>query len=281
MNLLQAMVFGIIQGLTEFLPVSSSAHLDLYGALSGAVFAPDQQVAYFAILHLGSLAAVLVLFWRDVGQLARAVPGTVRKVLTGRWGLFRLYEKLLCMLAVATVPAGLVGVLFEKQIEAAFNSITMIGFCLVLTGIVLWLTRYIPTGTTGVAGMGIAKALAVGLAQALAILPGLSRSGMTISAALFMGIDREIAARFSFLLSLPVVAGAGLLKLAKIDWSAATSDFVVAAVVGMLFAAISSYAALRWLLGWVRHGKLWWFAPYLWLTGLTALAVREWLVALG
>ncbi|HNW94200.1 MAG TPA: undecaprenyl-diphosphate phosphatase, partial [bacterium] len=225
MNLLQAMVFGIIQGLTEFLPVSSSAHLDLYGALSGAVFAPDQQVAYFAILHLGSLAAVLVLFWRDVGQLARAVPGTVRKVLTGRWGLFRLYEKLLCMLAVATVPAGLVGVLFEKQIEAAFNSITMIGFCLVLTGIVLWLTRYIPTGTTGVAGMGIAKALAVGLAQALAILPGLSRSGMTISAALFMGIDREIAARFSFLLSLPVVAGAGLLKLAKIDWSAATSDF--------------------------------------------------------
>lgn len=280
MDLLQAMVFGIIQGLTEFLPVSSSAHLDFYRNIARIDFAPGQQVAFYAILHLGSLAAVLTLFWRDAGRLALAAPGMTRKLLTGRQGLFRLYEKLLFLLILATIPAGVIGLLCEKQIEAAFGSLTVVALCLLVTGIILWMTRFIPTGTAGVAGMTVRQALAVGLAQAVATLPGISRSGATISTALFLGIDREIAARFSFLLSLPVVAGAGLLQLAKIDWSLAGGSLGLAALVGMFFALCSSYAALRWLLGWVQQGKLWWFAPYLWAVGLLALAASEWLVAL-
>ncbi len=280
MDLLQAMVFGIIQGLTEFLPVSSSAHLDLYSHLVGLHYSDEQKVAFFAVLHLGSLGAVIALFWRDLLKLVPAIPSATRKLLTGRWRLFRLYEKLLFLLALGTLPAGIIGVLAEDAIEAAFGSITMVGFCLVLTGCLLWLTRLLPTGYTGIAGMRPRQAVAIGCAQALAILPGISRSGSTIVAGLALGLDREIAARFSFLLSLPVVAGAGLLKLGSILNAAESTALLLPALVGALFAFVSSFLALRWLLQWVKQGALWWFAPYLWATGLLVLVVQEYRLAL-
>lgn len=275
MSWFDAMVFGIVQGLTEFLPVSSSAHLDLYRFVSGVAFGPGEEVGFFAILHLGSLAAILLLFRQDLGRLARAAPGMVKKLLTFRMGTFRLYEKLLFMLLVATLPAGLIGVLFEKQIEVAFGSVRVVGLCLVLTGIILWLTRWAPDGLRGIRAMTPLAALGIGLAQAVAILPGISRSGSTIATALFLDVDREIAARFSFLLSVPVVAGAGLLKLAKLGGAGLPAAMGDGLLVGVLFAFVGSYAALRVLLEWIRAGKLHWFSWYLWVLGCGAIASQE------
>jgi len=273
MEFWQAMIFGLVQGLTEFLPVSSSAHLDIYRFISGVQFAQDEDVAFFAVLHLGSLAAILLVFRDDVVRLLRALPGMVKKVCTGRMRTFRLYEKLNFLLAVSTVPAALFGLLFEDRINAVFGNLTMVGIFLILTGVVLWATRFMAAGNRGIREMNLPSALAVGLAQVLAIFPGVSRSGMTISSGLLLGFDREIAARYSFLLGLPVIAGAGLLKLGRLQAAPASSWGYIC--IGVVFAFVGSYAALRILLAWVRAGKLYWFAPYVWTVGIVLIVMQE------
>ena len=175
------------------------------------------------------------------------------------------------LVVLGTIPAGLVGVLFEEQIEAFFGNALLVGVALLVTGCVLFATRWSRPRGDGIESVSAAKALLIGVAQAVAIVPGISRSGTTISTALLGGVDRETAARFSFLLSIPAILGATLLQAREIADAGATVGWLPLAA-GFAGSFVVGYAALRLLLAFVRRGRLHWFAWYCWLIGAAALA---------
>lgn len=266
MNLLTAIVLGVLQGLTEFLPVSSSGHL----ALAEYFFGIDSADMTFEVfVHFGTALAVLVYFRRRVTAIVLAVV---------RW-VFRMKHepddaKMGLLLILGTVPAALVGALFEKRVESAFGSPVLVSVLLLVTGTMLWLTRRLPAGTRSVGGPR--DALLVGLAQAAAVLPGISRSGATISAGLGLGIERSKAAEFAFLLSIPVILGATAVKLG--DATASGLGVGGPVVAGTVAAFASAIPAIALLMRVVSAGTFHRFAYYCWGAGLVALVFT---IALG
>jgi undecaprenyl-diphosphatase len=259
MNLWQGLILGLVQGLTEFLPVSSSGHLVLVEALTGVHFT---DVFVEVSLHVATLASVLVLYGRRLWEI-------VRGVLTGDGPSIRYA----LLLVIATIPAGLIGVLFHHQIEDAFHSLTWLGIQFLVTGVILWSTKAPTAGTETVPSTGAATV--IGFAQAFAILPAISRSGATIAAALRAGLTPAAAGEFSFLMSIPVIAGAGLLE--------ARNAALNMAHVGALPWAVSFVAAfaagiwsIRWLVKLLQRGRFYAFAPYCWAVGLFTLAYALW-----
>lgn len=274
MTALQALLLGVIQGLTEFLPLSSSGHLVLGKKVLGV--ASEMPVTFEVVVHAGTLIATLLVFWRPVWEilafLGRAVTGSTNPSAGGR--LSRWWTdpsgRLLALIVVGTIPAALVGFPLEDWIESLFGNVLLVGVALCATGSLLFVTRWSHCRGQGIEKVSLGKGLLVGIAQAVAIIPGISRSGATIATALLGGVDRETAVRFSFLLSMPAIVGAIVLK---------TSDIAEAGVeVGWLplFAGFAAslgvgYAALRVLLAFVRQGRLHWFAYYCWPVGLAAV----------
>lgn len=258
MTVFEAIALGVLQGLTEFLPVSSSGHLALAEHFLG-VRSPG--VTFEVFVHFGTALAVLVYFRKRVLDIVRAVVlWAARKehdATDARLGL---------LLLVGTVPAALVGLVLAERVEAAFGSPVLVSVLLIVTGFVLWLTRRIPEGTrtTG----DLRDALLIGAAQAAAIMPGISRSGSTISAGLGLGLKREAAAEFAFLLSLPVILGATVLSVAD-ALSAGSQGAAVA--VGTVAAFGSALPAIAILMRVVRAGTFHRFAYYCWAAGLVAL----------
>jgi undecaprenyl-diphosphatase len=238
----RALVLGILQGLGEFLPISSSGHLIVVPWLLGW---PDSGLAFDVALHLGTLAAVAFAFWRDWVRLLAA--GT-RGIRSGR-PLADPDSRLLFYLALATVPGALAGLALDEWAETVFRSPALVALTMALVGFVLGAADR----QAGRAGAGeeisLRDALLIGLAQALAIVPGTSRSGVTISMALFLGHRREAAARFSFMLALPITLGAAVFKVPDLFEGGAEIGPVL---VGMLAAAISGFLAIRVLLAYVR-----------------------------
>jgi undecaprenyl-diphosphatase len=238
----RAVVLGILQGLGEFLPISSSGHLIVVPWLMGW---PDSGLAFDVALHLGTLAAVAFAFWRD---WARLIGAGLRGLAAGR-PLADPDARLLLYLALPSVPGALAGLLLDEWAESAFRSPGLVALMMALMGLVLWAAdRRAGRGAEGEV-VSLRDALLVGLAQALAIVPGTSRSGATISMALFLGHRREAAARFSFLLALPITFGAALVKVPALLRTSADIGPVAA---GMLAAAVSGFAAIRLLLAYVR-----------------------------
>ncbi|MFA5801137.1 MAG: undecaprenyl-diphosphatase UppP [Thermoleophilia bacterium] len=263
MSILEALVLGIVQGLTEFLPVSSSAHLVLVPDLMGWE-APT--VSFDLVLHLGSMMAVLAYFWRDILEIVKSYFSDGRDALVKRRvGLF---------LVIGTIPAAVIGGLLETRFEAVFDEPAWVAFFLLITGVLL-VASHLVSGERAVNGRGVAEmklsdVLAIGFAQAIAILPGISRSGSTISTGLFLGLRRETAARYSFLLSVPIIAGAAIFKLRHGfggEGDGDNGDGAAALIVGFVFAAISGFAAVKFLLGFVRRHSLIGFAVYCWIVG--------------
>lgn len=266
MTIIEALILGIVQGLTEFLPVSSSAHLVLVPDLMGWE-APS--VSFDLILHLGSMVAVIAYFWRDLLEIVKAFfKKDEAAVVKRRVGLF---------LVVGTIPAAVIGGLLEKKFEAAFGEPAWVAFFLMITGVLLVASQKVSGERAlhgrGVAQMKISDVLAIGFAQAVAILPGISRSGSTISTGLFLGLKRETAARYSFLLSVPIIAGAAIFKLRHGFGGGADSETggngeeTATLITGFLFAAVSGFAAVKFLLGYVRRHSLAVFAIYCWVVG--------------
>lgn len=256
---LSAAILGLVQGLTEFLPVSSSGHLVLGQRLLGI---NEPEMLFDVALHIGTLAAVVVVFWRDLWSMLR---GLWARDARGREGL-----RLLMLVVVGTVPAALVGLLFKDLFESLFASVAAVGAALLFTGCILMSTRLAGPAKRGVMATGPGRALWVGVFQALAITPGVSRSGSTIAAALLAGMDRDLAARFSFLLSVPAILGAMLLQLIHLDRAAPVG--MSALIIGGAVAAVSGFLALKLLIRLVRGGRLHLFAWYCWALGLAALA---------
>jgi len=257
---IHALVLGIVQGLTEFLPVSSSGHLVLVERLLG--FDPP-GVLLEVLLHLATLAAVVALFHRDLVRLARSL---VRKEETEA-------RRELLLLAVATVPIVFLGLFLQKAIVAAFSSLLVVGISLFATGGMLLLASRAAPGARR-SQVRFLDALTIGLAQGAALLPGISRSGATLSAGLLRGVKGKEAARFSFLLSIPAILGAGILKVPEALRSSATSEVAwPALVVAMLVAALVGALAIRGLLAALARGKLKWFGVYCLLVGLATILV--------
>ena len=251
MNALRAAVLGCLQGAGEFLPISSSGHLIVLPFLMGW---PDSGLAFDVALHLGTLAAVAFAFWRD---WLRLLKGGLRGIASGR-PLADPDARLLLYLALATLPGAVAGLLLDDWAETVFRSPALVSSMMALMGAVLWLADRRAGSVAEGEVVSLRDALLIGFAQALAIVPGTSRSGATISMALFLGHKREAAARFSFLLALPITAGAALVKVPDLVASGAELTPVL---VGMLTAAASGLLAIRFLLRYVRTRS---YAPFVW-----------------
>ncbi len=237
--MLDAVLWGLIQGLTEFLPISSSGHLVLVPAVLGRD-GPD--LATSAVLHLGTLAAVLVYFRAEVGEVLRLTdPG----------------KRLLRLLIIGTIPAAVLGFAFKNGFEWLNERPTAVAIALILTGLALFATRWIPRGRRAIPDSSDWDATTLGFGQALALIPGVSRSGATIATGLARGFDRAEAARFSFLLGIPAIAGAGLLEF--IDLANDGRGVTSATWVGMAVAALAGYAAIALLLRLIERAGL---APF-------------------
>lgn len=257
MTLSQATILGLVQGLTEFLPVSSTAHLRIVPALLGWA---DAGAAFTAVLQLGTLAAVVGFFIRDLAAMATtAVRPRLWRTRDGQ----RLLQ-----LIVGTVPIGIAGVLLRHAIEGRFRSLWVVATALVVVAVLMAWTEWRARRTRGLDDVTLRDAVLIGLAQALALIPGVSRSGITLTAALALGLRRDAAARFSFLLSIPAVAAAGVFELPKVlrDHGAAAP-----LILGVLVAFASGYGAIAWLLRFLRTRTTLPFVVYRIALGLALL----------
>ncbi len=249
MTIIEAALLGIIQGLTEFLPISSSGHLVIGQKVLGISI---QGNAFEVVVHLGTLISVLIVFWPDIWQLLKS---------------FKLIstQKYIIAIAIGTLPAVIIGLLFKDVITEAFENIRVVAITLIITGIILLTTKFIKIKLKDIS---ISRGLLIGIAQAMAIIPGISRSGMTISLGMYLGIAPDKAAKFSFLLAIPAIAGAGLLTgLDLMDSSEPILPWSVL-IVGFLSSLSVGWISLKWLLGLIKSGKFYWFGVYCILIGL-------------
>jgi undecaprenyl-diphosphatase len=254
MDLVKALILGIIQGLTEFLPISSSGHL-VIGSEILNFHGPG--IAFEVFLHCGTLAAVIVVFRRELQLMLRSlfVSPAVRRndpelALFFQWNI---------NIIIATLPAVAVGLLLKDVIDRIFDNILITFVMLGITGVTMVLTRFIHEKGAVITWP---RALTIGMAQALAIMPGLSRSGSTIFAGMLMGINRETAARFSFIMSIPAILGAVVLHMGELLVTPPSADEMIAIFVGTIASAISGYYAIILLMKIVRRGNLHWFGYY-------------------
>jgi undecaprenyl-diphosphatase len=266
-SLLEAIVLGIAQGLTEFLPISSTAHLRIIPAFAGW---EDPGAAFTAVTQLGTMAAVLLYFREDLVRIARAWLRSVRdrearRVLDARLGWYIL---------LGTVPIGIFGVLFKDQIETGARDLYLIGVTLIVLGLVLLVADRIGKRDRSIEEIRTRDGFAMGMAQALALIPGVSRSGATITAGLFLGLDRTAAARFSFLLSIPAVVLSGLLELGSIvSGEEGQHTGAVELVVATVLAFVSGYLSIAFLLRWLTSHSMDIFVIYRVVLGTLVLAL--------
>ena len=250
--MIEVTLLSILQGIAEFLPISSSGHLVLGKSLLGM---GDLGMRLDVFLHVGTLVAIFVFYWAIVRRIVKNLE----------WGY-------LLKVVASAVPAGVVGILFQDQLEAAFASPKMVGAALVFTGLVLTATKFLPKGTKDVS---FARAILMGVAQAVAILPGVSRSGMTLAAARASGVEAEKSAEFSFLMSAPPIAGAALLQILKAGDAAADAAEVSwgLTIYGCVLAAVVGYFSLKLLLKSLKGRWFWLFGPYCLLAGALTLVL--------
>ncbi|MBQ6512121.1 undecaprenyl-diphosphatase UppP [Methanobrevibacter sp.] len=266
MDIIQGIIIGIVQGLTEFLPVSSSAHLVFIQNILGV----ESSLAFDTFLHLGSLLAVLWFFRGDIIKMLKSWWLSIGDLLQGRFKQGFIddpYKRLAWYVILATIPVGFVGVFFEDSVEALFaGALYVPAFFLFVTGTILYLSQRMTSGEVNFNNIGAKEALFMGLGQACAILPGLSRSGTTIAAGLVIGLDKEFAAKFSFILSIPAILGAFLVQLKDIG-SAMDVNFLPI-FLGFVAAFIAGYAAIKWMLELIQKRSLDIFAYYCWIVGI-------------
>lgn len=266
MDIIQGIIIGIVQGLTEFLPVSSSAHLVFIQNLLGV----ESSLAFDTFLHLGTLIAVLWFFRYDIYKMLKSWWLSIGDILQGRFkeGFYEdPYKRLAWYVILGTVPVGIVGVLFEDSVDALFaGALYVPAFFLFVTGTILYLSQRMTSGNINYDNITAKEALFMGLGQACAILPGLSRSGTTIAAGLTIGLDKEFAAKFSFILSIPAILGAFILQ-AKDIGSAMDANFLPV-FLGFIASIIAGYLAIKWMLDLIQNRSLDIFSYYCWLMGI-------------
>ena len=260
----QACLLGVVQGLTEFLPVSSDGHLAVFQYWILPPMPAEERLAIDVALHLGTLVALIGYFRRDLAAIAGALRGSGPRYLRSWLGL----------LVLGTLPAALVGVSFKQRIAATQDSLPLIGLCFLMNGSLLFLANAVQGAERSEESLGVWDALVVGLFQATALLPGVSRSGTTIASGLLMRMRGDVAVKFSFLLGIPAIAGAVVLEGRTVFGLG--RDTLAPVAVGVVVAGGTGLAAIAALLRAVRGGKLGYFAYYCWALGAAVLAAAAW-----
>jgi undecaprenyl-diphosphatase len=255
---LKALILGAVQGLTEFLPVSSSGHLEIGKVLLNTNLNADESMLMTVVLHVATALSTVVVFWKSISEILRGVLQFKRNV----------YTELVAKIAVSMIPAAFVGVVFKDQIESLFNGkLFLVGAMLIVTGILLLLASRSRNTTHSV---GFFEAIIVGISQAVAILPGISRSGATISTSVLLGVDRTQAAQFSFLMVIPLIMGKITKDILDGEFAAGTVSFPELAI-GFVAAFVTGLFACKWMIALVRNCQLWWFSIYCFVVGAIAM----------
>ena len=254
MVLWKSIVLGIVQGLTEFLPVSSSGHLVVFSGLLKA----DSTLAFDVALHFGSLIALVIFFWGDIVGLFQGFLATLRGSVSHE----EVRKRNMFWLIVASIiPSGVIGVLFSATIEQTFANTYVVAAMFLVTAVLLFLQHFSSTTRT-IREVGWKDALAIGLGQVFALLPGLSRSGTTMSVGVYRGLKQEDAAHFSFLMAIPTIAGAAIFKLKDFLQAGMSSSALTEIGIGIVVSVLTSLVAIGLLLKVARKGKMQWFALY-------------------
>ena len=285
MSVLQSIFLGIIQGLTEFLPVSSSGHL----AIFQNIFHIDtgSSILFDILLHLGTLLVVFVVYWKDIWKLIVEAIHMLGDIFSNLGNFFKNrgkeeklpyrrvvrtnYRKFVVLLLVSTIPTGIMGVLGEKLISDAGNTLLIPGICLLITGVLLLLSDRMENCTKIPKDVTYREGILVGIAQGFATLPGLSRSGTTIAACLFCGFDRRFAVKYSFILSIPAILGAAVLEIKDVGGEVISGGMVGTYLAGMAAAALVGYICIRTMLVVVRNKKFKYFAFYCFAIGAVSI----------
>jgi len=263
--LLKAIILGIVQGLSEFLPISSSGHLVIVEHILNF---SEGGLAFEVFVHFGTLLAVVWVFRKDLLKMIKSIPDIFRLKKPDMEQDRRDYALMDIYIIIGSIPAAVIGLLFEKYIEKIFESHVLALSMLFLTGLIVWSSRYTRENRESMNGT---HALLIGFAQAFAIIPGISRSGSTIVTGLWLGIKRDYAARFSFILSVPVIFGATLFKLKDLLDTPPAQNEIVHLTIASLAAMISGYFAIIWLLDIIRKQKLEWFGIYCIIVSIVGL----------
>lgn len=270
MSVWNAIILGLVQGIAEFLPISSSGHLAIINNLFDLTTTSDGHMLFDVLLHLGTLAAIFVCYWQDIVNMFYEVLGFVN--VGPLAGARRRYPnaRLFVMLVFATLPLLLI-LPIHKMIETLYYQNVFIGVALVLTGCMLFVADKMKPGTKGATNITISDALIIGLCQCVATIPGLSRSGTTITAGIATGLSREFAVKFSFLLSIPAVLGANILSTVDAVKQGVVLSNVPAYLVGMLAAMLSGIGAISLIKHIAAKGKFGGFAYYCWVMGVLSI----------
>lgn len=251
-EIIKVILLGGIQGFTEFLPVSSSGHLLLFRKLFGLA---EAGLLLDTMLHLGTLVAVIAVFWRDILEMIK-----------------KPFSHLTLLIVMGTIPTGIIGLAFKDSFEEMARTGSFLGWSFLITGLVLWLADYIKErGLKGVPQISFKDSFLVGTLQGIAIIPGISRSGLTIAGSFFRGVERQTAAKFSFLLSLPAILGAVVVQSVDLFQGNIEGISLAALVVGTVVAALCGYVAVRWMLNIIQNKSLKGFSFYLWILGFGVL----------
>jgi len=249
----QAIFLGMVQGFTEFIPVSSSGHLVIFQHIFGV---QGNSLTFDVLVHIGTLAAVLVAFWHDIVAIIK-----------------KPFAKITYLIIVACIPAGLIGYYLQPLVASAFESLLVVGIGLLITGIILKFTDMVTHNSLNLKEeqeTTFVNALFIGLLQGIAIVPGISRSGSTIAAGLVAGLDRPFAARFSFLIAIPVILGAGLMQIKDLS-SLAITGSIFPYIIGPLTAAICGFLAIKIVMNVVSNGRIAIFSYYCWIVGALSI----------
>ena len=270
MEFYQGIILGIIQGLTEFLPVSSSGHLVLGQIFFGIT---ESQLTFDISVHVGTLLAVLVVYASDIYKMLISIFGFISKAVSLK-PILPLYKKdknlqLAGMIILGSIPTAFIGLVLKQFESILFSSTTLVGLMLILTGTILWVSRNFYFSGRKETELGIKQALTIGISQGLAVVPGISRSGTTIAVGMFLGLDRRNAAKFSFLLSIPAILGAQVLSIKDMITHGLVIDTVT--IYATIVSFITGLIALKLLLSLVHSGRFHLFAPYCWLVGSLVL----------
>lgn len=268
MGYIEAIILGLVQGLSEFLPISSSGHLAL---LENLFEIKEDSVIFFAVLlHIGTLVSIFIVYHEDIYALIKELFLLFKDIFTGK-GLRieeRPIRKLGIMIIVSSIPTAIMGLLFSDYIDRIFGSLTVISICWIITGFILLYSEKLNNNKKEIEGMKYRNAIFVGICQGLAIMPGISRSGSTIVGSLVTGLKREFAVEFAFLISIPAILGSAILEFPKAIKAGIEPSTIGPMIVGFLVAAISGYFAITTMIRIVSKHRMRYFSYYVWILGL-------------
>lgn len=288
MSLLEALFLAVVQGIAEFLPISSSGHLAIFKNVFGVN--TDTGLLYDVMLHVGTLAAVFIVYWKDIWELIREGFAIIGAALSNTFkfvaNLFSKdkkeykqvintpYRRFVMLVIISTIPTGILGIVLSDVIESASTTLLVPGICLLVTSLLLYISEKVPEKDFNESNTSYGKGLIIGIVQGFATLPGISRSGSTITAGLFCGLERSFAVKYSFILSIPAILGAAVLELKDFNEISVGGVELVNYIVGMVVAAVVGYICIRWLLVLVKNKKFKYFSIYCFIVGMIAIVAH-------